>query len=78
MKEEELLGAFSVTVKFRNLNDGFVWLFTAVYGATDPLDYDQFWQELFDIKTIYSDPWCLGEIGMQSFINLREIKQVVV
>ncbi|XP_026417555.1 uncharacterized protein LOC113313043 [Papaver somniferum] len=59
MKEEELLGAFYVTLKFKNIHDGFVWIFTFVYGATDPLDYDQFWQELFDIRTIYSYPWCL-------------------
>lgn len=55
-KEEELLGDFSVTVKFRNINDNFIWLFTAVYGSSDSADYEQFWQELFDIRTILHEP----------------------
>lgn len=30
-----LLGAFSVSIKFRNSTDNFEWIFTSVYGVSD-------------------------------------------
>ncbi|XP_026450966.1 uncharacterized protein LOC113351131 [Papaver somniferum] len=58
--EEILWGAFSMTIKFRNIKDGFTWIFTSVHGASDPADYSQFWLELEDIRTIIYEPWCVG------------------
>lgn len=57
---DSLLGAFSLKIKFRNVKDGFVWMFTSIYGAFHPADYVQFWQEIADIRTIMHEPWCLG------------------
>ncbi|XP_026433083.1 uncharacterized protein LOC113330493 [Papaver somniferum] len=36
------------------------WNFTAVYGATDPADYEKFWQEVDDIRLMLTDPWLIG------------------
>ncbi|XP_026441694.1 uncharacterized protein LOC113340852 [Papaver somniferum] len=58
--EESLLGEFLVTLIFRNTSDGFTWIFTSVYGATDPADYEQFWQEIQDVRLLMSGPWMLG------------------
>ncbi|XP_026430002.1 uncharacterized protein LOC113326498 [Papaver somniferum] len=58
--EEVLLGDFSLSMRFRNTKDGFIWPFTSVYGASDPADYAQFWQELADIRAIIFEPWCIG------------------
>ncbi|XP_026433836.1 uncharacterized protein LOC113331332 [Papaver somniferum] len=33
--EDHLMGAFSLSIKFRNSSDNFSWLFTAVYAASD-------------------------------------------
>lgn len=55
-----LLGAFSVSLRFRNTNDGFTWIFTFVYGVTDPADYEQFWQEIQDVRLLMTGPWLLG------------------
>ncbi|XP_026459532.1 uncharacterized protein LOC113360212 [Papaver somniferum] len=57
--EDHLLGAFTI-IKFRNLTDDFVWVFTVVYGTSDAGYYSQFWQELRDIRLIFDEPWMLG------------------
>ncbi|XP_026396204.1 uncharacterized protein LOC113290825 [Papaver somniferum] len=58
--EDQLIGAFSVSIKFRNASDNFVWLFTSVYGASDSGYYNQFWQELRDIRILFDEPWLIG------------------
>lgn len=51
---------FFLTIRFRNVKDGFVWLFTYIYGAYDASDCDQFWQEITVSMTTIHEPWCLG------------------
>lgn len=58
--EDYLIGAFSVSIKFPNVADNFVWVFTSVYGASDSGYYNQFWQELWDIRILFEDPWLIG------------------
>lgn len=58
--EDHLMGAFSLSIKFRNAAGNFTWIFTAVYGASDAGDYTQCWQELSDIRILFEDPWLLG------------------
>lgn len=58
--EDNLIGAFSVSIKFRNFSDNFNWIFTAVYGVAGPADYAQFWQEIDDIRLLLTDPWLIG------------------
>ncbi|XP_026433830.1 uncharacterized protein LOC113331327 [Papaver somniferum] len=58
--EDHLMGAFSLSIKFRNSSDNFFWLFTAVYAASDAGEYRQCWQELSDIRILFEEPWLLG------------------
>ncbi|XP_026439283.1 uncharacterized protein LOC113337968 [Papaver somniferum] len=58
--EDHLLEAFYVSVKFHNVVDDFVWVFTSVYGASYDVYYNQFWQELRDVRVYYDEPWLLG------------------
>ena len=53
------VGQFSISCRFRNMEDGFVWMFTGVYGFTKE-ERECLWEELWVIKGIWEDPWCLG------------------
>lgn len=54
------VGQFSISCRIRNVEDGFVWLFTGVYGPFSREDREAFWGELGAIRGIWSDPWCIG------------------
>ena len=53
------VGQFSISCRFRNMEDGFVWMFTGVYGFTRE-ERECLWEELWAIRGIWEDPWCLG------------------
>ncbi|XP_026400275.1 uncharacterized protein LOC113296156 [Papaver somniferum] len=55
--EDQLIGAFSVSIKFRNVLDDFSCIFTSVYGASYYGDHRQYWQELRGIRLVFDDPW---------------------
>ena len=40
------LGLFSVTSIFKNMEDGFQWAFTGVYGPMERNKSELFWEEL--------------------------------
>lgn len=75
--DDHLLGAFNVFVKFHNVADNFIWLFTFVYGASVTGYYNQFWKELRDIRILFDDPWLLEGILMQFFWQMKETLRVV-
>ena len=54
------VGQFSISCRLRNVEDGFVWIFTGVYGPFSREDREAFWEELGAIRGIWSDPWCIG------------------
>ncbi|RVX10222.1 LINE-1 reverse transcriptase-like [Vitis vinifera] len=54
------VGQFSISCRLRNMEDGFVWTFTGVYGPFSRVDREAFWEELGAIRGIWSDPWCIG------------------
>ncbi|KAL6345965.1 hypothetical protein AAG906_025245 [Vitis piasezkii] len=54
------VGQFSISCRLRNVEDGFVWIFTGVYGSFSREDREAFWEELGAIRGIWSDPWCIG------------------
>ncbi|RVW93801.1 hypothetical protein CK203_028184 [Vitis vinifera] len=54
------VGQFSISCRLRNVEDGFVWTFTGVYGPFSREDREAFWEELGAIRGIWSDPWCIG------------------
>ena len=45
---EAELGHFSVTCMFKNVEDGFLWAFTGVYGPVKRCKRELFWEELGD------------------------------
>ena len=54
------VGQFSISCRFRNVEDGFVWMFTRVYGPFSREERGWLWEELGAIRGLWNDPWCLG------------------
>ena len=54
------VGKFSISYRFRNMEDGLTWIFTGVYGPFSREDTDCMWEELGAIRGLWDDPWCLG------------------
>ena len=42
------------------MEDGFVWVFTGVYGPITKEETECLWEELGAIRGIWEEPWCLG------------------
>ena len=51
---------YSISCRFKNCNDNFIWIFTGVYGPVHYSEREFLWFELGDIKSLWSDPWCVG------------------
>ena len=54
------MGNFSISCRFRNVEDGLTWIFTGVYGPFSKDDRDCMWEELGAIRGLWDDLWCLG------------------
>ena len=57
---ESEFGHFSVTCKFKNVEDSFMWAFTGVYGLVKRSKRELFWEELGALKGWWEGPWCIG------------------
>ncbi|RVW54803.1 hypothetical protein CK203_071644 [Vitis vinifera] len=57
---ETEVGKFSVSCRFRNVENGLTWIFTGVYGPFSKGDRECLWEELGAIRGLWEDPWCLG------------------
>ena len=53
---ESEIGHFSVTCKFKNVEDGFLWVFTGVYGPVKRSKRELFWEELGALKGFWEGP----------------------
>ena len=53
-------GQFSISCKFRTVENGTVWVFTGVYGPFNKKDRECLWDELGAVKGLWGDPWCVG------------------
>ena len=53
-------GLFSITCWFKNVEDGFQWAFTGVYGPVERSNREMFWEELGSLKGLWEGPWCIG------------------
>ncbi|XP_010275990.1 PREDICTED: uncharacterized protein LOC104610867 [Nelumbo nucifera] len=67
---EELVGRFSISVKFRQVLDGFEWVLTNVYGPNDYKQRKENWEQLGDIRGLWEGPWCVG--GDFNVIRFKE------
>ena len=54
------VGNFSISYRFRNVEDGLTWIFTGVYGPFSKDDRDCMWEKLGAIRGLWDDLWCLG------------------
>uniref|UniRef100_A0A2N9EVU3 Reverse transcriptase domain-containing protein n=1 Tax=Fagus sylvatica TaxID=28930 RepID=A0A2N9EVU3_FAGSY len=59
-KIEGAVGYFSVSCKFKNVEDQQVRMFTGVYGPNINSDRRLMWDELAGIRNWWDVPWCLG------------------
>ena len=57
---ESEIGHFSVTCMFKNVEDGFRWAFTGVYGPVKRNKREMFWEEMGALKGLWEGPWCIG------------------
>ena len=53
-------GQFSISCRFRNGENGVVWVFTGVYGSFPKEEKECLWEEIGAIRGIWEEPWCLG------------------
>uniref|UniRef100_A0A2N9IEM8 Reverse transcriptase zinc-binding domain-containing protein n=1 Tax=Fagus sylvatica TaxID=28930 RepID=A0A2N9IEM8_FAGSY len=74
---EKLEGAveyFSVSCKFKNVEDQHVWMFTGVYGPNIERDRRLMRDELAGIRSWWDVPWCLGgDFNMVKVSSLSRI-----
>ena len=56
-------GVYSISGCFRNVEDGFIWVFTGVYRPVLLRVKEEFWEELGAIKGLWDEPWCVGGEG---------------
>ena len=59
-KIEEALGLFSISCRFKNINDQFEWAFTGIYGPNLNRKRQFMWEELASFNSWSNLPWCLG------------------
>ncbi|KAH7863089.1 hypothetical protein Vadar_013200 [Vaccinium darrowii] len=59
-KIEEEYGLFSVSCLFKNVMDGFQWVFTGVYGPVIDRHRGDLWDELSAMAYRWDAPWCVG------------------
>ena len=66
------VGLFSISCQFRNCEDGFVWIFSSVYGPTMKRYREFFWDELGAIRELWNDLWCIGgDFNVIKFLSER-------
>ncbi|RVW62494.1 hypothetical protein CK203_064025 [Vitis vinifera] len=53
-------GQFSISCKFRTVENGIIWVFTGVYGPFTKEDRECLWEELGAIRGLWGEPWCVG------------------
>ena len=71
---ETEIGHFSVTCKFKNVEDGFLWAFTGVYGPVKRSKRELFWEELGALKGLWEGPWCIsGDFNVVLSPNERNL-----
>ena len=52
-------GQYSLSCRFKNVEDGVVWVFTGVYDPFTKEEREGLWEELGAVRGIWDEPWCL-------------------
>ncbi|WKA11092.1 hypothetical protein VitviT2T_028622 [Vitis vinifera] len=53
-------GQFSLSCRFRTVENGVIWAFTGVYGPFTRIEMECLWEEVGTIRGIWEGSWCLG------------------
>jgi exonuclease III len=53
-------GQFSISCRFKNVQDQFEWAFSGVYGPNVDADRFILWEELAGVRSWWGVPWCIG------------------
>ena len=53
-------GQFTLSCRFKIVENGAFWVFTGVYGTFTKVERDGMWEEFGAIRGLWEDPWCLG------------------
>ncbi|RVW38098.1 hypothetical protein CK203_095113 [Vitis vinifera] len=53
------VGSFSISCHFRNCEEGFVWVFSRLYGPLKGRKRKELWEELAAVKGLWNEPWCI-------------------
>ena len=65
-------GSFSISYRFRNYEDNFLWCFTGVYRPTTFKEREGLWDELGAVRGLWNDPWCVaGDFNITRFSEER-------
>ncbi|RVW13931.1 hypothetical protein CK203_089985 [Vitis vinifera] len=54
-------GQFSISCRFRKVEDGTVWVFTGVYGPFTKNERDCMWDEIGAIRGLWEEPWPVSD-----------------
>ncbi|RVW24957.1 Transposon TX1 uncharacterized 149 kDa protein [Vitis vinifera] len=57
---EAEVGSFSISCRFKNCEEGFVWVFSGLYGPCNGKERREMWEELAAVKGLWGDPWCIA------------------
>ena len=60
LDKEVEVGSHAISCRFKNTIDGFIWVFTSVYGPLSSGKRNLLWDELGVIRGLWEDPWCVG------------------
>ncbi|KAK9988965.1 hypothetical protein SO802_029204 [Lithocarpus litseifolius] len=71
-KMEVMVGTFSVSVKWQEVGDGFIWACFGVYGPNDNDVRGHMWDELAGTHQVWRTPWCcFGDFNIVRFPSER-------
>ncbi|KAH0751395.1 hypothetical protein KY285_004543 [Solanum tuberosum] len=67
-----------LTIKFDGINQVLTWYLSAVYASCDTVTRRELWQELSNIKEIYSGPWVsCGDFNVTRYPNERSEGHII-
>ncbi|XP_026440567.1 uncharacterized protein LOC113339529 [Papaver somniferum] len=70
---DSLVGDYSLSIACTNIQYGFRWILTNVYGPNKPHERSSLWEELDNVCNFWDLPWCLGG-DFNTVLNCNEKK----
>uniref|UniRef100_A0A2N9HB65 Reverse transcriptase domain-containing protein n=1 Tax=Fagus sylvatica TaxID=28930 RepID=A0A2N9HB65_FAGSY len=77
-------GQFSISCRFKNVQEQFEWAFSRVYGPNVDADHLILWDELAGVRSWWGVTWCIGNVrqwwgsydfqGSPSFVLASKLK----